>query len=475
MFCTHCGTQVADTDKFCPTCGAPIERTAAPETPLAGGVDLDAPLAATYTAPAPVYMPTPVSKKKSHKALWITLTCVALAIALAAIVIFVWRPWSRNNAKDNPLPDVTNAPIAGPIADLTPEEAVRAAFEKLNEADSMHMDFVEDVSVTIGMPSLGYTQSMDMSVVLDCDSDKATGSSRIEGRVSAMGFEENVLAYTETVDGKALTYTSSDGGATWTLQDRSDGSDNAVLSDPTASVDLWMKHAKNFEKTGTERVNGFDTTVYAGKLSGEYVKDAAGMTGVGALDEAMLNDLDDLPITFWIDNDSGRVVRIVLDMQDMMKTLFENVMQESMGELPESIELSIEVGKASVTCDMSRFNEIPPIVIPDEARGSGAAPAPAPEADSIVGTWSLYGGENEETQQYVDMMLALGMDMIFVFNEDGTGSVATTFQGEEDKTEFAYTLENGEIVINGQGAPYRIEDGLLHLTADDAKLIFKRK
>ena len=222
-------------------------------------------------------------------------------------------------------------------------------------------------------------------------------------------------------------------------------------------------------------MNGFDTTVYAGKLSGEYVKDAAGMTGVGALDEAMLNDLDDLPITFWIDNDSGRVVRIVLDMQDMMKTLFENVMQESMGELPESIELSIEVGKASVACDMSRFNEIPPIVIPDEARGSGAAPAPAPEADSIVGTWSLYGGENEETQQYVDMMLALGMDMIFVFNEDGTGSVATTFQGEEDKTEFAYTLENGEIVINGQGAPYRIEDGLLHLTADDAKLIFKRK
>ena len=465
MYCTHCGTQVADTDKFCPECGAPIVRPA--ETTSSSLPDGKS--TSPYTGEA---SPAPEPKKKSHKALWITLTCVAAAIALAAIAIFVWHPWSRTGAKENPLADVTSAPEK-PLAELTPEEAVREAFEKLNEADSMHLDFVEDVSVSVGIPAISYTQDMNISLVLDVDSDKANGMSRIEGTVSAMGFEQNVIAYGETVDGSVLTYSSTDGGTTWTLND------SQTVSDPTASVDTWMQHAKDFEKTGTEQVNGFDTTVYTGTLSGECVKDATGMAGemFGSLDEATLEGLDDFPITFWIDNESGRVVRIVLDMNAMMATLMENALMESIGELPAGMDmdLSIDIKKAEVVCDLSKFNEIPPIVIPDEARGNGTAHEPAAEADSIVGTWELDGGEDEQTQQYVDMMLGLGMNMVFVFNEDGTGSVSTAFQGEEDKQEFTYTLENGEIVIDGQGAPYRIEDGLLHLTADDAKLVFKRK
>lgn len=480
MFCTHCGTQVADTDKFCPECGAPIERPAAPETTLSYSPEGEAaapvgddvpyaPPAATYTAPAAQPTDTPAPKKRSHKARWIVLTCVVLTVALAAAAIFVWRPWSRYSVPDTPATDPT-APTATeePPAALTPEETIRAAFGKLDEADSMHLDFAEDISMTVGMPSIGYSQSMDVSLVLGCDSDKVNGTSRIEGGMSAMGFEQSVLAYSETVDGKVLTYTSTDGGATWTRRDGADGTDGA-LSDPTASIDLWMKHAKDFTETGTEQVNGFDTTVYAGKLAGEYVKDAAGMTGVAAPDEAMLNDLDDLPITFWIDNESGRVVRMEIDMKAMMATIMEKTLLDSVGELPAGVELSVDISKASISCDLKQFNEIPPIVIPDEARVAG------PEAESIVGTWTLCGGEDEETQQYAELMVSLGMEMVFVFNEDGTGSVSTVFQGEEDKEEFTYTLGDGEIVINGKGAPYRIEDDLLHLTADDAKLIFKRK
>lgn len=481
MFCTHCGTQVADTDKFCPECGAPIERPATTESVTIP----DAPPAAAHTPqPAQTYAPTPAPKKKSHAALWIALTCVALAIALAAIVIFVWRPWGRCSAPDTPLTDVTPAPIPDeePIADLTPEETIRTAFERMNEAESLHMDFDETISLTIAIPSVNMTQNMDMSVVLNIDSDKVNGSGRIEGSISAMGFEQSVLAFTETVGGKIRTYSSTDGGATWTQKDNSDDTDN-TLSNPTASVDLWMKHAKDFQKTGTEQINGFDTTVYAATLSGEYMKDAAGMLGnmLGNVDEAMLNDLGDFPIMFWIDNASGRIVRIVLDMRDMMETLLTKTLKENMGEQAESIELSVVADQAAVTCDMSRFNEIPPIVIPEEAKGLAPEPAPEPEpepepkGDSIVGTWELYGGEDEETQQYVDMMLGFGMNMVFVFNEDGTGSVSTSFQGEEDKNEFTYTLGNGEIVIEGEGAPYRIEDGLLYLTADSAKLVFKRK
>ena len=468
MFCTKCGAQVGENDKFCPECGAKIEWQAAPE-------------------PAPIREPEPEPepKKKSHKALWITLTCVALAIVAAVAICVFWHPWSRNVVPETPVTETTPAPVptqepTEPKPEpLSPEEMIREAFLKLSETDSLHMDLSEEISITVGIPAISYSQGMDIAIILGCDSDKTNGTSRIEGSVSAMGFDQEVLAYAETIDGKVITYSSNDGGITWTTQDQSAAEDNSILTDPTQAVDLWMNRAKDLEQTGSEQVNGVETTVFTGKLSGEYVKDVAGMTGdmLGGLDEAMLSGLDDLPVTFWIDKESGCVVRLALDMQDMMKTLMENAMRDSLGEMPEGMDLSVEVPKALVICDLSQFNAIAPIVIPDEARGLAPAPEPEPEPEpeSIIGTWALYGGEDEETQQYVDLMIGMGMDMIFVFNEDGTGSMSMTFQGEEDKEEFTYTLENGEIVIDGSGAPYRIEDGLLYLTADEVKLIFKRK
>ena len=186
-----------------------------------------------------------------------------------------------------------------------------------------------------------------------------------------------------------------------------------------------------------------------------------------------------LPITIWIDNESGYVVRTTVDMQDMMKALLERSMQESMDAMPENTELSVDVSKALVDCRISQFNAVPPIVIPDEARGNILAPEPEPEPkpaeESIVGTWVLFSGEDGETQSYVDLMVSLGMSMEFVFNADGTGSLSMVYGEENDFEEFTYTIENGQIVIDGNGAPYRIEDGMLHLTADDVALVFKRK
>ena len=441
MFCTKCGTQVADTDKFCPECGAPIE----------------------WQMPsAPVNAPQP-APKKSHKALWITLTCVALAIALAAIVIFVWRPWSRCSKPD------------APIADLSPEETVRTAFEALNGVDSMHLDFSESIVMSVGIPLIDYTQNMNIAIVLGVDTNRDPKVTRTEGYMEMLDERQPVLMYAEETDGKTVSYRSTDDGKTWTQEDV-EFDDNSILQNPAETIDLWMKHAKNFETTGVETLNGFETTVISGTLSGEYLREATGMTGelFGGLEEELLEGLDDLPITFWIDNASGCVVRMHIDMQDMMKSILEKVMEKSMGELSDSMEVSIEVSEATVDCVMTQFNAVPPIVIPDEAK-SAPAPVPEPEAESIVGAWTLYGGEDEETQQYVDLMLGMGMEMTFEFNEDGTGAVVTAFQGEEDREEFTYTLENGEIVIDGDGAPYRIEDDLLYLSADGTKLIFKRK
>ncbi|MBP3372700.1 MAG: zinc ribbon domain-containing protein [Clostridia bacterium] len=104
MFCSNCGTQLADGSKFCMQCGAQL---AAPAAPAAEAPAYEAPAAPAYEAPAapayqapayqqPVYPQQPVygqpapeaSKKKSKKVLLIVgIAVLALILAITAIAV----------------------------------------------------------------------------------------------------------------------------------------------------------------------------------------------------------------------------------------------------------------------------------------------------------------------------------------------------------------------------------------------------
>ena len=475
MYCSNCGTPVNDNDKFCPECGAPVEP--ARQEPR------EEARTAASPAPAPVSEPTSAPKKKTHKALWIALICIALALIAAAVAVFAIRPWEKcapRTPAENPA--ATNAPVvpdvtALPVSELDPEEAIRRSFEALNDAESMHLDFTEDIALTIGVSGVDFSRDIDMSVVLGMDMQRDPALSRADGTVKAMGQEMNLLVYSETVDGATWTYSSQNGGKTWTREKNKDLVEGSIMADPAQSINLWMKHAKDLKKTGVETINGCETTVYSGMLSGEYVQEATDMTGelFGAFDDAeLLKDLDDLPIMFWIDNGSGRAVRIVLDMRDMMKTLLERAMNAEADDAAQGIEIECDVKTARIECNLSQFDAVSEIVIPDEARGV-RKDGEAPEPDGIVGTWTLCGGEDEETQQAVSMMLAFGMEMELTFNEDGTGAMMMHYAGEEQDETFSYVVEDGQIVIDGSGADFRIEDGMLHITIEDMGMIFTRQ
>ena len=464
MLCSKCGAPLNDSDKFCTACGMKVEQPTAPMPDAAEETIPEdpetSPLAPDGEAPAEPDMPTPepepAPKKKSHTALWIVLICTAL-LAAAASALLIWRPWSWKNR----------------LKMMKPEEAVLSALSRSQSLDSVHADLNETVSASIGVPAAGFSQKMDIAIVIGADSHMDTGTGKTEGYMEYLGQKQDILSYAEMIDGEGWTYTTNNGGKTW-KREKQTNAENPFLNNPAQAMELWTKHAKNLERTGTEMIGEYDTTVFCGTLSGEFLKDAAGMTGTlfGDMDEVLLKEVADLPIKIWIDNGSGRLVRMTLDMRDMMKKVLENAMAESLGGMSGSVELTIDVETALLDCTMSQFNAVPEIVIPEEARKK---PAPADAGDSLVGTWTLYGGEDDETQQYVDLMLGMGMDMVFVFNEDGTGSMSMTFNGESESNDFTYTVENGEIVIDGNGAPYRIEDGLLHIITDETSLIFIRQ
>lgn len=472
MFCSNCGARLNDTDRFCPECGTKVEPaeaapavqeaqtepaeavSSAPEdVPAEGGVP-----SGPETIPAEggvLSEPEPAPKKK-HTALWIVLICAVL-LAAAAAALLLWRPWSWKSK----------------LRTMTPEKAITTALEQNNAAAALHTDLSETISASIGVPSLGYSQNMDITLVLGSDTQTDTGVSRTEGYMNAFGQKQSILIYTEKIDGELWSYSSQNDGKTWRREKQTDET-NPLLQVASQATELWTKHAKDLKRTGTEMLDGTETTVFTGMLSGDFVKDATGMTGslFGSPSEAVLNGIGDMPVTFWIDNENGRLVRMTVDMRDMMKTMLDSAMKETVGSAAENMELSVDVSTALIDCRMSRFDTVPEIVIPEEAKRAGESPAVA--GDGIVGTWRLYGGEDDETQQYVDLMLGMGMDMVFVFNEDGTGSLSVTFNGESEENSFTWSLEDGEIVIDGTGAPYRIEDGLLHIVAEDTALIFQR-
>ena len=99
--------------------------------------------------------------------------------------------------------------------------------------------------------------------------------------------------------------------------------------------------------------------------------------------------------------------------------------------------------------------------------------------NSIVGTWELEDGIDEESKQTVALMKAFGMTMTITFNADGTGSMESKMGDESESTPFNYTYENGVLKIEDseaeEGQSIRIEGGKLYLEMEGIGIIFKKK
>ena len=100
-YCASCGKLLADNAKFCTSCGAPVEQTAASDSQPAfeqtGSLDTpqakaDDPLAYRPDAPASPQTPAP---KKSGTGPLIAVIVVLVAIIIALVVFFVIKPFDN--------------------------------------------------------------------------------------------------------------------------------------------------------------------------------------------------------------------------------------------------------------------------------------------------------------------------------------------------------------------------------------------
>lgn len=163
MFCTKCGTRIADGSGVCTNCGvsvastpiqpdSQVEQNVQTNTYVAQDVNMQAnPYAAqnpnTYNNQMDPFSAQPV-KKKSKKPLIITLIIVAI-IAITATVLLILKPWADKDDKDDDK-DKANTEVASTekVIDDTWNEtdAYHGEEMSIDEASDFASDFLRNLT-----------------------------------------------------------------------------------------------------------------------------------------------------------------------------------------------------------------------------------------------------------------------------------------------------------------------------------------
>ena len=236
--------------------------------------------------------------------------------------------------------------------------------------------FRADLDVTVGVKMMGF-MSMDFSLTGTADVTKnptvAKGTVGID--LGMLGEAMNADFYYKQVGDKALTSTSTDGGATWSQSETE--FPEMKLSDilNVETVQALADFATSFEETGTETVRGSEATVYAGKIKwADVVALSPDPSAFEGANEAIGVDLSklvfDIPVTLCIDKSSDMLVKFTIDLSQMMQEIMPPILQKAMEEDSsidaETAELlsSFDFNTLFISVVLYDFDAVSEIVIP---------------------------------------------------------------------------------------------------------------
>ncbi len=311
-----------------------------------------------------------------------------ISILLALAMVLGLAACMKVKAADTPATETKNANVAvtaAPTQAPTPEPtavpfdvAIAEANEKLQQVKSMHLDMemTMGLTISISMGEMNQTMPMDIHMLYVMDIITDPYVAKMDLSLSGMGQEEQKGTIYATRDGEnTILYTSDDEGVTW--KKSTNPQENQLPQSPDATLNMFSGAAANIQLIGTEEVNGKTASVYAGTIDGKFLQEILDSTAAaGELTEAMgadmsaeaLADLSDIQVTVKIDQESGLPVQYTIDMADAMKDLMHAALVASMGgELPEGIEMELDMSAMVIDMVLSNFDAVEPIEIPEAA------------------------------------------------------------------------------------------------------------
>ena len=243
---------------------------------------------------------------------------------------------------------------------------VAKAAIKMSKLESLHADV--EMQIGMGISVLGQDVNADATVTGGADIQRDPERMYVNMNAEVAGFEQNMLLYAVGRDGGADVYSSADSGESWTKDSiENDDSSKSSKADGKSVFLLLSDSAASFKEYGKEKVNGSDAIRYNGKITSDELKQALELADVKQsleesldveLDDDVFEDLGDVPVSIWIDVKSGMIVRVEMDMSDVMQGLVPVLVDKAMEKTDVGIGVNTKVYDATVSITLSEFDAV---------------------------------------------------------------------------------------------------------------------
>ena len=243
---------------------------------------------------------------------------------------------------------------------------VAKAAIKMSKLDSLHAEV--EMQIGMGISVLGQDVNADATVTGGADIQRDPERVYVNMNAEVAGFEQNMLLYAVGRDGGADVYSSADSGESWTKDSiENDDSSKSSKADGKSVFLLLSDSAASFKEYGKEKVNGSDAIRYNGKITSDELRQALELANVKQsleesldveLDDDVFEDLGDVPVSIWIDVKSGMIVRVEMDMSDVMQGLVPVLVDKAMEKTDIGIGVNTKVYEVTVSITLSEFDAV---------------------------------------------------------------------------------------------------------------------
>ena len=243
---------------------------------------------------------------------------------------------------------------------------VAKAAIKMSKLESLHADI--EMQIGMGISLLGQDVNADAAITGGADIQRDPERVYVNLMAEVAGFEQNLLFYGVGRDGGADVYSSADSGESWTKDSiENDDSSKSSKADSKSVFLLLSDSAASFKEYGKEKVNGSDAIRYNGKITSDELRQALELADVKQsleesldveLDDDVFEDLGDVPVSIWIDVKSGMIVRIEMDMSDVMQGLVPVLVDKAMEKADVGIGVNTKVYEVTVSITLSEFDAV---------------------------------------------------------------------------------------------------------------------
>lgn len=258
---------------------------------------------------------------------------------------------------------------------VTPESLLKEASKAEREAKSAEASVVFDMEATLAVSGM----SVDMEMGMDLDMEMTTSPVRVHAtgdmKVGVLGQNEtvDVEMYIDEEDGKAVSYAkASDSG--WILQESASTKDLMSLE----SEENLKKIAENLElEKELETVNEVECYKLTGNIPAELIESSINFAMEGMQDNEMFEGFEleakDVAVEYYVGKKDRQLVKILIDMKELMKESLEEAMKKSMEDYgdelsEEELGLEVEIGKCLMEMYVHSYNKVEEITIPEEVK-----------------------------------------------------------------------------------------------------------